>query len=583
MPLRKTFRAQVSARVLDKAPRFFNGGLGDIFNELLQNARRAGASGVQVETLDTEQGVFVVVRDDGCGVADPKTLLTLGGSDWEDGIQASEDPAGIGVFALAMRGARIASRRHGSRTGWSVNLVREHFEGKADASILPSDIERGTEIRFPLLTHESAESELCKVVRYYPIPVCFNGDPVEQERFLGGAIRQINVDGVTIGVFAGRLGYCQDTINFHGVTIRHALPSVSNCFDSKQDLHVKFDVRTCTDLKLVLPTRKEIVEDRFFENLKRAAEHAMYSVLKDYSWHTLPFASWRRASELGVDLDEARPALRAFVPYKAHDEFDEWGNLVPLLTGQSAIVVEHDEPPTELCLVRAVEQSRDDLLLLEAEPRYVGYSWYDRLSKLKEVDWAVRQLGVETLLEDYAPRAGEARPDEIYAALTIEEAGKPTTAVRLSADLVFSGDPSCIEEVEPVVSSSSTICTGELSDCIFNAYFSPSDDYDAGHYDDQRRRAEQDAQAVALTILVSAEAAEHATLRDELFRTIFWRLPRDRRTAIHVEGSDIRIRSLPLSARERYRRLVRYVAPKLSTFKKALRSRLEAESSDDGR
>ena len=114
MPHRKTFRAQVSTRVLDKAPRFFNGGLGDIFNELLQNARRAGATAVHVETLETERGNFVVVRDDGCGVADPRTLLTLGGSDWEDGIQSSEDPAGIGVFALAMRGATMCPRRRPS-------------------------------------------------------------------------------------------------------------------------------------------------------------------------------------------------------------------------------------------------------------------------------------------------------------------------------------------------------------------------------------------------------------------------------------------------------------------------------------
>ena len=44
----KPFRAQVSPKILEKAPRFFNGTFSDIFNELLQNARRAGATRVDI-------------------------------------------------------------------------------------------------------------------------------------------------------------------------------------------------------------------------------------------------------------------------------------------------------------------------------------------------------------------------------------------------------------------------------------------------------------------------------------------------------------------------------------------------------
>ena len=43
-------RASVSPETIGKLTRLFNGSLSDILNELLQNARRAGASVVNVTT-----------------------------------------------------------------------------------------------------------------------------------------------------------------------------------------------------------------------------------------------------------------------------------------------------------------------------------------------------------------------------------------------------------------------------------------------------------------------------------------------------------------------------------------------------
>ena len=74
-------RARISAGALDKATRFFNAGLEDIFNELLQNARRAGATRVEV----IEEPEHIIVRDDGVGMRNPETLLSFGKSGWEGG------------------------------------------------------------------------------------------------------------------------------------------------------------------------------------------------------------------------------------------------------------------------------------------------------------------------------------------------------------------------------------------------------------------------------------------------------------------------------------------------------------------
>ncbi len=57
--------ASISPQILSKVTRLFNAGLEDIVNELFQNARRAGATQVQVSL--TESG-HLRIEDNGCGI-----------------------------------------------------------------------------------------------------------------------------------------------------------------------------------------------------------------------------------------------------------------------------------------------------------------------------------------------------------------------------------------------------------------------------------------------------------------------------------------------------------------------------------
>jgi hypothetical protein len=117
-------QARVNMRLLDKAARLFTGRLTGRVIELLQNARRAGAKRVEITNRD---GV-VIVRDDGRGIDDFAKLLDLGGSGWEDKLEQSEDPAGVGLFCLAPRPLTIRSKgqivtiRENSWTGAAINI-----------------------------------------------------------------------------------------------------------------------------------------------------------------------------------------------------------------------------------------------------------------------------------------------------------------------------------------------------------------------------------------------------------------------------------------------------------------------------
>ena len=68
-----------------------------VVSELLQNARRAGATKVTVN-YDADAKTLVV-EDDGCGITDFQNLLTVAESGWDEEIKESECPYGMGFLA----------------------------------------------------------------------------------------------------------------------------------------------------------------------------------------------------------------------------------------------------------------------------------------------------------------------------------------------------------------------------------------------------------------------------------------------------------------------------------------------------
>jgi hypothetical protein len=119
-------QAQVSASFINKADRLFSNNLSDIFIELLQNARRAGATLVTVETVEgPDSGAKIVFGDNGHGIDDFSFLLNLGDSDWDEAVERAEDPAGMGFFSLVHSGVKVRSN------GKEATISKDAFLGKA--------------------------------------------------------------------------------------------------------------------------------------------------------------------------------------------------------------------------------------------------------------------------------------------------------------------------------------------------------------------------------------------------------------------------------------------------------------------
>lgn len=114
------FYARVG-NVLDISPMFFNAVISSIIRELAQNARRAGATELEIEHIDKNH---VLVRDNGHG-CEPQDLMGFAVSEWGTNVQQKESPAGIGFWSLAQRGATVRCGR-----GWEMVLEKRHFTGE---------------------------------------------------------------------------------------------------------------------------------------------------------------------------------------------------------------------------------------------------------------------------------------------------------------------------------------------------------------------------------------------------------------------------------------------------------------------
>ncbi len=140
-----------------------------VVTELLQNARRAGATCVDLTYEPSAKRL--VVRDDGCGIADFQALLTLGESGWSEAVQRTEHPFGLGFLQSLYAAASCAVESNGQRV---------RFDTRAALAGATVGVERATDARGTTVTLEEVElphleREIARMTRGFPVPVRYNG------------------------------------------------------------------------------------------------------------------------------------------------------------------------------------------------------------------------------------------------------------------------------------------------------------------------------------------------------------------------------------------------------------------------
>jgi hypothetical protein len=302
----ETIQATVNPRLLTKANRLFTGTLEGRIIEILQNARRAGATEVEI----TNQDGCVTVRDNGKGIDDFSRLLDLGGSGWTESLETSEDPAGVGLFCLSPRRVTVRSN------GRTAVIHPEAWTGVPVAVTDDPEAVRGTVLKFedePWLHTTVEQSSIFSGLRVTVDSVVCASEPFVSDQAsphpeLGCRIEVCESAHLKSGHRAIQGGYCSNSVlvNYHGQVVAVSFHPVSHL-----DLVYLVELTgEPTGIRLMLPARTQLVQNQSLDQLKAAIELEAFRYLQRRGHHRLSYKEYHHARELGIILPEAKPTFR---------------------------------------------------------------------------------------------------------------------------------------------------------------------------------------------------------------------------------------------------------------------------------
>ena len=533
-----TIQTTVGDSLLTRITRFFDGSVSACLIEAIQNARRAGATRIDISRIESDRGPVLRIRDDGCGIADPVKFLTLGDSGWDEKIARSEDPAGMGVFSLAGRHVTVRSHAAELDAAWQVTITPDAWESGMPLDLAPTAIDKGTEIEVDMAEDwvNALEQAVKDAARFCPVPVWLDGKRQPHESFLAGAARVEKWNGCNIGIYSDTIHVPRELarINFHGLTVPCRLPHIHDG-DGDPGWYAKVDIIDAGHLQLVLPARKEMVQGPALEALHEACEAAIFRTIAHKGHHRLSHAHWLRAKALGVFLPEAAPWLTAWTPRTAEADSTMFGERV---AGEPMILMPTDQAHIEQCAARALASGQlHGATPVEPVDDFAGYAWYDQLPRV--LGWSFRVDRGEGDVFDYAADTQlsqvlvSGRVDAIELEIAMQASAvseEPAEILSLPADVLIVPDD-CSTELENVailLSADCTITPSELAWLLEAACFYHVDDCDADSYHTQQAAFDMQARFTANMLLLGEDAAVLERVREAIREHVAWLIPKDR-------------------------------------------------------
>ena len=527
---------RVAEDAINRVTRFYDATAASIFAELFQNARRAGATRIDVLVGEEE----VEVRDDGRGIANPQLLVDFGASDCPG--RWHEDPAGMGLYALAARRSTILSRPIGTRP-WKVTLTPDVFSGRATAEIEDSDepAKGGTIVRFERREDDN-NSSAASAATYLDVAVYINRKRARQRRFeLETSARWVlsnNDLTFTVHKANGHLPYKNVLrMNFFGHVISDAVgaPQVQTIEDT---WYAEVSVVECPKLQLVLPGREKVVRNPFLKTLLERAERAIFEgIAQEVERVPVPYVTHLRAKELGVKLRAAEPMLRRWAARPGNRSESRWRIRRPLaerLPAEAIKVSESVCTPMQAVLEHAVENRTIAEQLMMSDERYAGFEWYNKLPEVVDVQvWVTDNAG------DPPKRTTEwqrsRRVDQIWAVARIRDEDGNSREVRIETDIALGECAApCDPEVAGILAAKHYSGEGhEIHEMAEKGLFYVNHGNEADESTQRREFREQLRYEIKLALSGSEEATA-AAIREAILQSSA-ELPADAVTIVRIE------------------------------------------------
>ena len=515
---RRQIEARIDQEALARVPRFYNASFSETLSEVLQNARRSGATAVAIRTDPTGK---VTVEDNGCGIHDPQTLLSFGHSAWPHDIRQGECAAGMGVYALARCAPTIRSRTADSEgnpgAGWAVELKEDHFTGKAAAAVVDDDSApspHGTAVTFHMSRWSNQEDRTIQYeTRYYPVATTLNGTELERADYLTSRHTR-TWEGLRFGVHRGSQN---EDLNFYGKRIRHArLPRVKTIDGNRWKVRV--DVVGPTELELTLPARNDVVEGPFASRMRTEALRRIYQAMKATEGPPVAI-SWedkQRAASLGVTLAGAGPELRQWTPRPAAEPAyhrESYRSPVSPVNDDTLVMDAGLTAAESQTLGRAVSGTPLADRLRERHRGLAGYAWYDALTRVRGMRLEVRSGTALSVRHNREPRPDDGPPPEAADEITLvleTEGRSGKQEVRVGAKVAFwetEYEETAPREVTILVAKDATVSRDEIEEMLEQGFFSPSEAMESDAYETQHDAFRSEAAAAAVEALESPRTA----------------------------------------------------------------------------
>lgn len=148
-----------------------------LISELLQNARRSGATKIEIRYDATSKVLHVT--DDGCGIDDFQKLLSFNESGWDTSTCAEERPFGVG-FSKCLYAASRCVVASGSQ---SVDFDTSAALAKAPIDVMQiaeADAITGTWVELHGVDLPDLAARIETLCLGFPVPVLFNGKALER-------------------------------------------------------------------------------------------------------------------------------------------------------------------------------------------------------------------------------------------------------------------------------------------------------------------------------------------------------------------------------------------------------------------
>lgn len=546
MSLPTQIQPAVGQALITKVSRLFNGTISDVLNELFQNARRAQAGRIDVDVGEYESHPALFITDDGAGIDDPASFVTLGHSGWDADIARREDPDGMGVFSLAGKRVTVRSFSKTAGRGWTVTIPEDGWEGNKPLIVGTSAIRRGTQIiiAMPDAWLSALDVQVHAAAKHFPLPIRYHGAVLPREDFLGGAYRIEEWNGCRIGIFRSRDLETVDTprINFHGVKVPCRMPTVTE-IDASYKWSVRIDIVDAPSLQLVLPARKEMVQNDELEALRTTAISAIYRTIAAESSHRLSFRDWQRAAQIGIELPEASVWLHAWRPCTAEYPHGEQGERVA--SGPMIILPGHD-PDIEQCAAPALTEEELGFRPVSAEDGFSGYQWYDGLPRIPCLSFSIeidgRRIGYSD--KDSIPsdlQSGQATAIKLdVPVVRSAEYDEPVALLSFPLDMLVCGNGGGgLDEARIFVRDGAAVTPFALSQLMKDCCFCYDEDHDCDSWDTQHRRFERDALDMANNLLLGAEEAVLEQIRSRFQDEVQWLIPKGQSITLTASNDNL--------------------------------------------